>query len=239
MAELVRVDTQPWGVVWEVSPSRILAIPVAGVVALLSYYTLDEAGAIIVGDPVTLYDDPLGLSDLADPFVTSALGGFPGYVERGRYVIEVAGGEPIMVEASSGAADATGGGSDPVEAWQDLTAYMTMANWTDYDVGLTFYKDRERVYFQGVVSADVAGTAVLVNSLPVGYRPTTRNVFTQLHTSYDSTSVATRGHHWEVSITAGGQIAFNSNPTFSASPNFGRPPASTVFNLADLSFRIN
>lgn len=158
----------------------------------------------------------------------------PGPSEDGfTWVYDDSTGAFIWVEPPSG------GGSDPVEALHDLTPRMTMTDWSDYDAGLTFYKDRERVYFQGVVSADVAGTTVLVNSLPAGYCPTTRNIYTQLHTSYDSTSVATRGHFWEVSIIFSGQIAFKSNPSFSASPNFGKPPVGTVFDLDDLSFRIN
>lgn len=108
---LVRIDTQPWGIVWEAEPDRELKTPEASVSGVLSTYTsFDGAGNPIPLAPAPIFADPEGTTPLGDPFVTDLYGGFPGYVEAGRYCLEVAGGDPLMVEATQG--DGAGGGAD-------------------------------------------------------------------------------------------------------------------------------
>lgn len=150
-------------------------------------------------------------------------------------------GRELVVQSNLSTAGG-GGSSTAVEAFQSLTPYLR-AGWTDYDQVVGFYKDRERVYFRGLVyynsGATGADASRCISTLPVGYRPTTYNVFETLTVDDSSTVASTHGLAWGVNINYTSQVAFQPNAAFSGAPNFGYPPHGTVFQLNGLSFRIN
>lgn len=237
---IVQISTQAWGVIWQTAPptDRVLRVPVAGVAATLSTYSSFDGDDVPIPDaPATIYGDPGGAAELLDAFETDLYGGLPGYVEAGRYCIEVAGGPPILVEAVEGAA--AGGGAGAVEAWAALTPYIG-PGWQDNDDDAAFYIDRERVYFRGVLyyAGGVGANATQpIVALPVGYRPTSTGARLTMTTNATATSVATQNKRWSVFVTGGGTFVMQANPDFSASPNFGMPPVNTVLDLENLSYR--
>jgi hypothetical protein len=135
-----------------------------------------------------------------------------------------------------------------VEAWQSLAPYLG-AGWTTGGAIATdweharFRRDRERVSFAGLVTYDAAhllstGNEQPIASMPAGYRPGWLTNVT-VHTDPDSTRTAapdTRNAFWTGDWLTTGRLLLDSNPTFSASPNFGACPRDTVLYLDDLAF---
>lgn len=131
------------------------------------------------------------------------------------------------------------GGSDAVEAFQPLDAYLG-PGWQDYDDDAVFYKDRERVYFRGVLYYNGGGNpGKPIDNLPVGYRPVFEGARLTIFTNTDSTSVATKGYWWSGFLGTSGDLDLHANPAFAASPNFGAPPVGTTFDLESVNFRIS
>lgn len=134
---------------------------------------------------------------------------------------------------------------DFVEGWTSLAPQLA-AEWTTSGVVGTdwyaarYYRDRDRVYFDGTVQASAAAST-LVTSMPAGYSPQML-INATLHTDPDGTSAATNHEFWTVEclpgggLFAAGQIVFDPNKNFAGG---GFPPAGTQFYLGDLSYRIS
>ncbi len=146
------------------------------------------------------------------------------------------------------------GAAEPVEAWQALAPYVgtgwavdgTMAD----ALHARFYKDRDRVYFMGVLYfGGGAGSTPdkPIKSMPAGYAPKwlqNMMVFTDADNTI-STTPDTRQEFWTAEAlppvaggTVGQGIVLDQNKNFLAAPNNGFPPVLTVLYLDTLSYRL-
>lgn len=151
-----------------------------------------------------------------------------------------------LVVHADGSPVSGGSGAVAVEAYQDLTPYLG-PGWLDYNPvpgeSVGFYIDRERVFFRGVIvyysNINGADATRVLTGLPVGYRPSLYRPFFNFLTDDNETVAASRNKWWKAFMSSGGELDLSSNADFLAGPNFGGPPDSSVFQLFQLSFRIN
>lgn len=135
-----------------------------------------------------------------------------------------------------------------VEDYQDLTPYLGVG-WSETFDQPRFYRDRDRVYFAGVITFDASVSGAQhrypVASMPTGYKPLQipgigTDPHLVVHASFEYTSftaAAARHQYWELGVDFTGQFYLEYNPEFAASPDLGYAPDGTAFMLDGLSYR--
>lgn len=131
---------------------------------------------------------------------------------------------------------------EPVEPWQSLAPHLNANYATSGTLGTDFgharfYKDRERVYFAGLVEAQSDGQGIVVASMPAGYRPPLM-INQQLPVDPENSPSSTAEKIWTVEILTTGEFSLDQHSAFAGGTTLGYPPALTDFYLDGVSYRV-